>query len=575
MASARFRVDVNGSASAAAALRGASVGAYLTWRISDSEFVLSYVAPGGLISHTRVGRNADGSFCLPDAREVRSRAEIDVDFGEAAAARSATYPTLSKLVATRMYVSGDACDEAAAGRAALASSAAVVAAPTSEIAPVYAAEVPTSLRPPPLQLFGPVAGDTACDDHDDDLMRLNGPLVARATAACASVHVTLTLCVLGAGFVALKAWLLHSATAAQSAAVAAAAAAAGAGTATLALTRALAAVPDGGLRTMGVEACEAAAWEWREAVSVASARPQSIAPLPGALMMPQLGGAAVAALVALVVISLLKAPQQRHARTGELYPLPRGDYAYRPRVLRSLARLVSLVVFVASVAAAGAQLWALGAVPDAVEVAARPFAAASAAPSRPPGRRGPAPSLLPLDSGAVAAALDEGRLPFSPRERGAAAKALRLAPACAAAVHVIVGAVADRGVATLHATPNELVPTWLLQGSGLNAALDRLCAAPPAALGGEPSVLVELSRSAPMSLVLPPLPAPLRGFVACGPSGPVLPLPSHRAAAGLVVVNAAALFAFLAALKLLRTIASALVWNAGLLGAPRRHAKAD
>ena len=69
--SARFRGDINGTAAAAAALRGARAGAYLTWRASDAEFFLSYIAPDGLPGHTRVGRNADGSFCLPDAMARR------------------------------------------------------------------------------------------------------------------------------------------------------------------------------------------------------------------------------------------------------------------------------------------------------------------------------------------------------------------------------------------------------------------------------------------------------------------------------------------------------------------------
>ncbi|RYG44242.1 hypothetical protein EON67_11990, partial [archaeon] len=123
-----FRDDVHGTRDAELLLTGFPRGAYLTFRVDDANFVLSYVSSDNGVCNVRIGRSSDGAFFLPDSRVDRVQ-----------------YATLNDLLRTRAYIDASNAWQRAGSAAARTDTEFKAAAtlPKNVRAPTVGAKRPT------------------------------------------------------------------------------------------------------------------------------------------------------------------------------------------------------------------------------------------------------------------------------------------------------------------------------------------------------------------------------------------------------------------------------------------------
>jgi hypothetical protein len=544
--SARFRADVAGPAEAAAALRGLPAGAYITSRVSDAAFLLSYINRDREVQHVRIGRRTDGSFILADNVETP------------------TFATLSELVSTRRYLQ---LQPAASGGQSAGLS---TGAPASAFG---VDELPANVAPPTTAVVE--ASDAAKLEAGLEAAETEGvrPPTRAEHIVMRLFSVAHLLCIavlVAAASSAYHAWAAHSADAALLQEGAILQVNDQVDSASLRLARQLWDVSqqhvDGSDDESAViRRCADAATSWVQAVHNGAGHAQGAPGAPRGVMelpllqlssfAPACTAAALVAVAVLLAVTLLKPPQQTNRRTGETFPPQAG--LYRPRTLRSIALAAAWLLAISGAYGVLSQLWRLGGVATYAEVASLPYRvadaaelAASAAMAKRGGSADDVASAQAQRAEAlfttpvVAAALQKGQLPFRYRDRGSAYLALRLPDSCRVPLHAAIGRLSNDGAAVLYTEPSAFLPDSILQR--VREPLGGLCAPPSPALG----------KAAQW----------LRSFVACTPAGiPLLALPSQRQVAGLVVSLAAGMLATVGLTVLLRGLLAAALARAGAL----------
>jgi len=541
--SAHFRTDVAGPAEAAAALRGLPAGAYITSRVSDAAYLLSYINRDREVQHVRIGRRTDGSFILSDNVETP------------------TFATLSELVSTRRYLQLQPV--ANGGQSAGLSTDAPASALGLD-------ELPANVAPPTTAVIE--ASDAAKLEAGLEAAETEGvrPLTRAEHVVTRLFSVAHLLCIavlVAFASSAYHAWTAHSADAALLQEGAILQFNDQVDSASLQLARQLWDVSqqhvDGsGDDSAAIRRCAEAATSWVHAVhdgaGHAQGAPHGVMDLPLSQLStfsPACAAASLVAVAVLLAVTLLKPPQQTNRRTGETFPPQAG--LYRPRTLRSVALAAAWLVAISGAYGVLSQLWRLGGVATYAEVASLPYRVADAAElaaSAAMAKRGASTDDVAsaqaqraealFTTPVVAAALQKGQLPFRYRDRGSAYLALRLPDSCRVPLHAAIGRLSNDGAAVLHTEPSAFLPDSILQR--VRAPLGGLCAPPNPGLG----------KAAQW----------LRSFVACTPAGvPLVALPSQRQVAGLVVSLAAGMLATVGLTVLLRGLLAAALARAGAL----------
>lgn len=612
---AHFRPDVSSAINAESLLQDLSPGAHITWRSSDVDYVLSFMDRARVVQHVRIVRDPDGSFVLVDARPLQVFSTLS------ALVTSRKYLS---VMATEFSAGGAESASACGGEIEVppsipppkpgSLSAAAAAVRSGGSGPGAGGDDRSSAA---------AGGDDA--DAGAALPRPQTRVEQLITAIEFATHGVCGAVLVAVGCKAGSAWLAHGSDAAELQEAAVNRFTGHVDAASLALARDLHSIgtgPTASDEAYAVSQCTAAAQSWASSISAAlssgyggpsttagSSFPAAAAAgigmgggdasseqwslLPAAVAQladfaPACTQALLLAAAVLLLCVALKPPQQVHKRTGDVYPLHSGWY--RPRTLRALVIAAAWLVVIASGAALVDSFWRLGGVSTHVEVAAMPFLT-------PPPRKEvqmhrPGPSAnesAPAGAAAVvvqaavvspapsyaAAALARGTLPFAYRDRGAAYAALGVPAACAEPLQAAIGAVARDGITLLRAPLAAVLPPWLLSG---RRAFADACAGSKQSSGALQTVLNSFALRPPEAASVswlvdcsPPLPGTVDAAedasisVASAASGSVtaasILIPSHRGAAGVIVVGSSLLIASVGAVVLLRSLTrDALRW---------------